>query len=50
MSEPLFKDVEFEAEHDHIIFTTQTNGSDSVKIIGISLGADKAAALAYLVN
>jgi len=49
MSEPLFKDVEFDVEHDHMLFNTQTNG-DVVKIIGLNLGPDKAAAVAYLVN
>ena len=49
MSEPLFTNVEFDTDHDNIRFITQTNG-DKVTMTGISLGADQAAALAYLVN
>lgn len=49
MSEPLFTTVEFDTAHDNIMLMTQTNG-DKITITGISLGPNRAAALAYLVN
>ena len=49
MPEPLFNDMVFETAHDNIMFNTQTNG-DKIVITGIHLGAESAAALAYLVN
>ena len=43
------ENVEFITGTDQVVFITQTNG-DTVKITGLSLNAEKAATLAYLVN
>ncbi len=43
------ENVEFTTGADQVMFATQTNG-DSIKIIDLHLGAEKAAALAYPVN
>ncbi len=45
----MFDDVKFTTKADQIKFTTQTNG-DLLVFTGIALTAEKAAALAYLVN
>ncbi len=45
----MFENVEFTTGADQVTFITQTNG-DVIKITGLNLNAEKAAALAYLVN
>lgn len=45
----MFDDVKFIVKQDQLKFTTQTNG-DMLVITGLDLNADKAAAIAYLVN
>jgi len=45
----MFKNVEFTVGADQTVFVTQTNG-DTIKVTGLSLNAEQAAALAYLVN
>ncbi len=45
----MFENVEFTIGADQAVFVTRTNG-DSVTITGLDLGAEQAAALAYLVN
>lgn len=45
----MYQNVEFDIMPDQLQFNTQTNG-DKLRISGINLDANQAAALAYLIN